>query len=222
MNTASSIPCWKQIGIHGDRSCRELAVHIHCRNCPRYEAGGQALFDQPPPPGYQAEWRAWLAQPVAAVRREEKAAQVFRVDQEWLALAANLFVEVVDPRPIRRIPHNTQPILLGLISVRGQLHLSFSMERLLGIGPSPAEEIAGLRALPRFCVVRRNDATWAFPADEVTGVHRFMTADIQPCPATVNRAIPKFSLGLLTRNERSIGLLDEDLLFSALERVLPS
>ena len=28
--------CWRRIGVAGDRTCPELAQHVHCRNCPVY------------------------------------------------------------------------------------------------------------------------------------------------------------------------------------------
>ncbi|WP_445633698.1 hypothetical protein [Nostoc sp. DSM 114161] len=30
--------CWNVIGIEGDRSCPQLSIHAHCRNCPVYSA----------------------------------------------------------------------------------------------------------------------------------------------------------------------------------------
>jgi len=35
--------CWRRIGVSGDRSCPELAQHVHCRNCPVYAGAAQRL-----------------------------------------------------------------------------------------------------------------------------------------------------------------------------------
>src|SRR5437588_4360 len=35
--------CWNRIGIGGDRTCPELAVHIHCRSCPVFSAAARRV-----------------------------------------------------------------------------------------------------------------------------------------------------------------------------------
>jgi chemotaxis-related protein WspD len=60
----------------------------------------------------------------------------------------------------------------------------------------------------------------AFPVDEVMGLHRFHQDAIRAIPATVAHAVPQFSRGMLTADERKIGLLDDELVFHALTKVL--
>ena len=41
--------CWNRIGIRGDKSCGQLAEHVHCRNCPVYAAAAKRILDRLPP-----------------------------------------------------------------------------------------------------------------------------------------------------------------------------
>jgi len=41
--------CWNRIGIRGDKSCGQLAGHVHCRNCPVYATAAKRILDRLPP-----------------------------------------------------------------------------------------------------------------------------------------------------------------------------
>lgn len=211
--------CLNRVGVQGDGSCPELSQHIHCRNCPVFETRGRSLLDREPPAAYLQEQTDLLAQAKASSPWVEHVANVFRIGPEWLALPARLFVEIVSVRPIRRVPHRSNEILLGLTSVRGEIHLCFSLAHLIGVetGGDLSAPVT-THSIPRFLVVRWKRATWVFPADEVYGLHRYRQEDIQPIPATVAKALPKFTAGLLPFAEKQAGLFDEELLFQALER----
>ena len=76
--------------------------------------------------------------------------------------------EVTEPRPVHRVPHRTNRVFSGLVSLRGQLHLCVSMHGLLEVDPpDPSEEPP---ASPRLVVIRQGPDRWTFPAEEVVGV----------------------------------------------------
>ncbi|MCX6991860.1 MAG: chemotaxis protein CheW [Kiritimatiellaeota bacterium] len=235
MNVTTIQDCWNRIGVQGDMSCPELRRHIHCRNCPTFEQGAHALLNRQPPAGYIEEWTQFLARAKETEAGFTDAALVFRIGPEWLALSARLCVEIVTMRPIRRVPHRSDRMLMGLASVRGELLLCFSLANLLGLEPgsrlepsaesSAAAETsaaanAASQALPRLLVARKDRFNLAFPVDEVMGLHRFHRDTIQAIPATVAHAVPQFSRGMFTADERKIGLLDDELVFHALTKVL--
>ncbi len=203
--------CWKRTGVQGDRSCPELARAVHCRNCPVFERGARTLLDREPPPGYLDEWTRLLAQAKPAEEPHTDTAITFRVGAEWLGLPARTCAEIVEPRPIRPVPHRTGPILLGVASVRGELLLCVSLAAVLEIqaaAPVPA-------ARPRLVVVRKDRSAWLFPVEDVGGLLRYHADRVRPVPATVAHAVPRFSRGLLMQGDRVIGLLDEDRVFKA-------
>ncbi len=211
--------CWKQTGVRGDRSCPKLKEHGHCRDCATFSQEGRALLNREAPGDYLTEWVSLLAQERETVRRDQKTVQVFRLMSEWLALPANCCVEVVEVRPIRHVPHRSNQILLGLVSVRGEIHLCVSLSNLLGIekdeGPEDAES---RRASRRFCVVKRDNISWVFPVDEAHGLVAYSEKDLQDIPSTVAKSFQKFTRGMLNIPGKKLGLLDETAVFHALSR----
>ncbi|MFA7159436.1 MAG: chemotaxis protein CheW [Kiritimatiellia bacterium] len=212
--------CWMTIGIRGSRTCPELARHIHCRNCPRYEAAGRGLLDRALPEDYLGDLTRMVARQETQESGAHKAAMVFRLGAEWLALPAAAFLEINRPRPIRRVPHRSNAIFLGLVSIRGDIQLCFSAAGLLGIedaGSNAAQPQAHLR---RFCVTGMNGRKWVFPADEVCGLCDYEDAAIQPVPVTVARAMQTYTSGIITIGSRQAGIINEELFFGAFDRSL--
>lgn len=128
--------CWNTIGVTGDRSCPELQKHVHCRNCPVFNAAGQRLFEREPPAEYLAEWTKRLAEPEVVAERGTLSVLIFRVGEEWLAFDIGLLVEIAEPRPIHSLPQRSNEILAGLVNIRGELELCVSLSGLLGIEPT--------------------------------------------------------------------------------------
>ena len=106
-------------------------------------------------------------------------------------------------RPVHRVPHRTNRVFSGLVSLRGQLQLCVSMHGLLDVDPPDASLDPSLH--PRLVVIRQDSETWAFPADEVVGVHRVARDRLQKTPstlATLDRQLQPGRLRLGRRAER--------------------
>src|SRR5437868_100730 len=112
--------CWPRIGVWGDGTCPELPRVGHCRNCDVYGASGRRLLDRPAPAGYIDTWTEMLAQEKDAARPSTIAHLVFRVGATWLGVRAAIMREVTAPAVIRRVPHRSREVLLGLVNVRGE------------------------------------------------------------------------------------------------------
>jgi len=221
MEKETNQACWNKTGIRGNRACPELAKHIHCRNCPRYESAGRNLFDREPPEAYLEEATKIIAEPYKKEEVRKKTCLVFRLGSEWLGLPVGIFVELTRPRPIRRVPHRSNQVFLGLASIHGDIQLCFSMDALLGV--QPAENVKATPAagvLKRFCVISANNRKWTFPADEVYGLGGYAEHEIQPAPVTVAKTIQKYATGIVVVNSRQTGLLDDELIIAAFERSL--
>jgi chemotaxis-related protein WspD len=226
--------CWNRIGVNGDRSCPELTSFVHCRNCPVFAAAARTFFDRPAPEGYLAEWARWLADSDGlrphgdadgtgdledggiVAHREGVSVLIFRLGGEWLAFRTRTVVEVTTPRPVHRVPHRSNRVLVGLVNLQGRAELCISMHGLLGV-EAPAS------ASPRLVVLRDRDRaeTWAFAADEVLGVHRVPRGQWGAVPSTLVNPAVGFSQAVLSWNDRSIGLLDEQRVFAALRSPQP-
>jgi chemotaxis-related protein WspD len=210
--------CWRRIGVQGDRSCPELAQYVHCRNCPVFEDAARAFFERQAPEGYLDEWARRLAEPVPRTEVSEISVLIFRLRDEWLALETNVLVEVALPKPIHKIPHRSNEVLLGLVNVRGQLLLCVSLPGLLDIEPSAEAIRSGLGATSRLVVVQDRADRWAFHAEEVAGVHRLPRAQLHAVPSTLANTAVSFSQAVFSWNDRSVGSLDAQRVFSALRR----
>jgi chemotaxis-related protein WspD len=181
-----------------------------------FAAAARTFFDREAPEGYLDDWATALGNTDAAA--PSKGANVslllFRLEDEWLALATAVVVEVTSTRTVHRIPHRTGPVLAGLVNLRGQLHLCVSLHGLLGVEPSP--NAAADQATARLVVIRRDHEAWAFAADEVLGVHRVSRDVLRGVPSTLANPAVSFSQAVFPWNGRSVGYLDEQRVFSSL------
>ncbi|AMV37846.1 chemotaxis protein CheW [Planctomyces sp. SH-PL62] len=239
--TASRLDdCWNRIGIAGDRSCPELKLHVHCRNCPVFARAARSFFDRPAPPGYLDEWARWLSDEEycdeeradasaagrdAEGRRNELGVLIFRLGQEWLAFRTQAVVEATLPKPVHRVPHRSNAVLKGLVNLRGQLQLCFSLHGLLGSAPQEAAAGAeggrdhGASPRERLIVLRDRTEIWAFAADELHGVEHFARGSLQGVPSTLANTAVSYSQAVIPWNDRSVGFLDENRVFAALRSI---
>lgn len=220
MNPGPITDCWKRTGVWGNHTCPELSRHLHCRNCPTFEQAAQGLLDREPPAGYVEEWTRLLALEKDSDRRLSEVAIVFRIHSEWLALRGACCVEVVSQRPIRRVPLRSNSTLAGLVCVRGEILLCFSLAEPLGLAEEAGPPAAPSQAAPRLIVAGKPRFKFAFRASEVLGLQRYAAEMVETLPATNAHALSRFTQGVLTLAERKIGLLDEERLFHALEKAL--
>lgn len=210
---AGGMTCWTQIGVWGDGTCPELARVGHCRNCEVYSAGGRQLLDRPAPDGYLERWTDLLAKDKAAASTASTPYVVFRVGQSWLAVRAVALRELTQPAVIRRLPHQRSDILLGLTAVRGEIYPCISLHALVGETVPQAADGA-----TRFLVARHQGADWVFPVDEVRGIYDVVTAEIEPLPTTLTDTGSVYTMGIAQCGDRPVGLVDEELVFSAIAR----
>jgi chemotaxis-related protein WspD len=205
--------CWNAIGTSGDRSCVELAVQVHCRNCPVYSAGAARLLDAAVTPEDLRQRAAEYAAPKVPERPGVVAVMIFRLQAEWYALPAALWREVAGPRPIHSLPHRRDQVVLGVVNIRGELLVCVSLGTALAAEGPPA-------AAPRLAVIQRAGERFAFPADEIAGLHRYDPAELGAAPVTLARTQVACTRGMFVWSDRPVALLDEERLFQVLNRSL--
>ncbi|SFI38403.1 chemotaxis protein CheW [Planctomicrobium piriforme] len=211
--------CWNRIGVHGDGSCPELTQYVHCRNCPVFARAGQQLFDHQPPESYVQQATQQLSQPIQIDSGAVLPVIVFRVGEEWLAFPVEAAVEITQAPAVHRIPHRHEKELLGLVNVRGELHLCISLQQLLGIDAAhTSAPAAGEKPSLRLLVSEYRGSSWAFQIDEVAGVTRVQTRDLSAPPVTVGRRADSLTGRVFVSDGRHIGMLDLDKLFGNLQR----
>lgn len=212
--------CWSRIGVSGDRSCTELAVQVHCRNCPVYAAGAMQALTANMPADYLASWTAHFARPQVVAEPHTRSVVLFRVAAEWFALPASSVTEVANVLPVHTLPHQSNPAILGVVNVRGALVTCVSLQQLLGVvAPDGAATSRADTAAPRrLLVIRWHHTRAVCPVDEVHGIHRLYERELLEVPTTVAKAVMAYSTAVLQWRERSVGVLDIDRLCSALTR----
>jgi chemotaxis-related protein WspD len=214
-----AIDCWNRIGVSGDSSCSRLAEVLHCRNCPVYSTAASHLLDRQLPADYRRQWTEHFSVEKKSAAAGRHSLVVFRVGREWLALPTRVFRQIAEHRKVHSLPHSRDKVLLGVANVRGALLVCVSLGRLLGLEQAPS------LAKPRTVYERLIVAEWegkplVFPADEVHGIYRHRPEELRDPPATVAKAAGNFIKGLLPWEGRLVALLDEELLFSTLNRSL--
>jgi chemotaxis-related protein WspD len=218
--------CWNRIGVRGDRSCPQLLRHTHCRNCAVFSAAARTLLDVPLLSDSLALATEHLARPAQGATEcgaaaDTQSAIVFRVSAEWFAIRTAVCLEIADVRPIHSLPHHRNGAVLGLANVRGALLICVSLVAILGVTTQP-ETVPGQTRRgtsgQRLLVARSDGGAVVFLVDEVHGVERFYGRDLKEVPATVAQAQATYTRALLSVHDMTVGLLDERLLFSTVER----
>jgi chemotaxis-related protein WspD len=215
--------CWNRIGVWGNDKprCKELENVIHCVNCKVYSGAGRLLLDRPADQQYIANWSEQLKKEKNKKHENTVSVVIFRIADEWLALSARLFQEVVEMRVVHRVPHSKSTVLRGLINIRGELQLCISMGQLLGIekrGRKGNNPQVGMGA--RMVVVANEKDRYVFPVTEVQGIYRYAPSDLQAVPTTAEQSKSNYLSGVLELSDRHVGRLDEGLIFSSLRRIL--
>jgi chemotaxis-related protein WspD len=205
--------CWNEIGVFGNSSCVELKKFHHCTYCPVYAEGARTLLEQEPPVDYLNEWTELLAHEKELQKQNTLSLMLFRIASNWLALPTPSFREIVEVRKTHKIPHRSNGRLLGLVNIKGVLHLCVNIREVLQIESS--EYVPGRNELiySRMVVVERNAKSWAFQVDEILSTQRFAPEEIIPLTDT-----QKGTCGILEWNQKTFDVLDEKLFFEKLER----
>jgi chemotaxis-related protein WspD len=174
------------------------------------------LLDREPPADYLAEWTERVAAEKEDVDLGTSSVVIFRIALEWLALPASIFQEAAENCILHTIPHRRGGIVAGIVTIRGELLLCASLAELLGIEKDSQN---GQRTIcPRLLVANRDRNHLAFPVDEIHGVVRYHPRDLLPVPASLAQATSIYSIGLLPWQNRTVGCLNDELLFYTLNK----
>jgi chemotaxis-related protein WspD len=178
------------------------------------------LFDREMPEDDLHEWTSRVAAKRSVIEVGRKSVVIFKIATEWLALPTEVFQEVVDQFVVRTLPHQRGGILSGLVNVRGELLLCVALQVLLGLEKvGPVQQRDTRTSQGRLLICNRKGDRLAFRADEVYGVQRYHPGDLRDVPATLAKAAAgAYVAAILPWNDRTVGCLDEELLFYALNK----
>jgi chemotaxis-related protein WspD len=213
--------CWNKIGVWGNRECDELKKAVHCRNCIVYSSAAAQLLGAELPQDYLERWAKHFATEPDVNRQRLQAALIFRIGAEWLAMSPLHLQEIGEGRPIHSVPGGRSNTLLGLANIRGELLVCVALDRVLGIEKSGPEKSRSKRAIYRRMIVAGREASrFVFPVEEVHGIHTFNPTELKGVPSTVAKAEATYIRGILPWQSKSVGCLDDQLLFDILNKSL--
>lgn len=208
--------CWNRIGIHGDKSCPLLVEHIHCRNCAVYAAAAVRLLDRYALDRQQAPMH--YSETIGRV--ESRSLLLFRLAEEWMALATRCLVEVAPVQTVHSLPHQRSRALRGVANVRGALVPCLALEELLSIDAQHTAPAAATRVMPRMLIIAIDGGSVVVPVEEVDGIHRIDLVELEQASAATTQAGARFTQGVLPFRGRSVRLLDDAALLLAMSRSL--
>lgn len=213
--------CWNKIGVWGKADCPELKKYVHCRNCPVYSAAAAQLLNVPTSPDYIEEWTGLIAQKREIKEPDTRSVMIFCLGMEWFALSTKMFKEVAESKAIHSLPHQRKGFVLGVVNIRGELLICVSVAEALGLGKTP-ETHSREKSLAhhRLLIVNDKGQRLVFPVDQVGGIHHFSRKEVKEVPATVSGATATYTTGMLSWQDKSVGLLDEQLLLYTLNKGL--
>jgi chemotaxis-related protein WspD len=216
----SDIGCWNEIGVAGDKSCDKLAPLVHCRNCDVYADAALRNLQRPAGDAYRAEWAAVLRQPLAQADTSDTSALAFRIGREWLALPTAMVAQVAPEAPAHRLPHRGGNGLAGIVNVGGKLMPAISLAAMLGLDERDAPAREGRHTFARLLVAEWEGQTFALPVADLYGIVRYASRSLTAPAATINRGFERYLLGVTSRADMHIGVLDASLIGHQMTRLL--
>ena len=201
--------CWNRVGVRGDKQCPLLERHVHCRNCEVYAAAATRLLDRY---ALVQEHQAAAVQPDA--ENTGRSMLLFRLGEEWLALATACLAEIAPLQAVHSLPHQRSRLLHGVANVRGALVPCLSLADLLGVQAGSTEQRSA-RAMPRMLILAAEGGPVVMAVEEIDGIHR-----LDPQLLGSGRDATRFTAAVLQWRGRSVRVLDDQHLLSAVQRSL--
>ena len=173
------------------------------------------------PDDYVRSWTARVSAAKSAVEPGTKSVVIFRIESEWLALPTQILQEVAEECTLHKVPGVGREILKGLVNIHGELLLCVSLEKVLGIeGAADEGNRTGHKICRRLLVCDRRGDRLAFPVHEILGLTLYQPGELRDVPRTLSKSASAYTLGILPWAERSVGCLDDEFLFYALNKGL--
>jgi chemotaxis-related protein WspD len=139
---------------------------------------------------------------------------LFRLGEEWLALATACLAEIAPLQAVHSLPHQRSRLLHGVANVRGALVPCLSLADLLGVQAGSTEQRSA-RAMPRMLILAAEGGPVVMAVEEIDGIHR-----LDPQLLGSGRDATRFTAAVLQWRGRSVRVLDDQHLLSAVQRSL--
>lgn len=178
------------------------------------------LLNRPPNPAYIATWTELLAQHKQDEEKEGGSVIIFRLGKEWLAITTLVFCRIIPFHTVHSLPHHTNDILLGVVNFEGQITLCINMHRFLLVEDTFSGPIELLNSgmFKRMIAIQNQQERWIFPVDDIYGIFQFESESLENIPVNIKKSSTNYLRGIIPWNGKSVGYLDEQLIFDGLRR----
>lgn len=177
------------------------------------------LFERTPSPDYLKEWTETLMEPpIVEINKQVISVTTFRLGEEWLAIPTNFVKEVTNRRLVHRIPHNKNHLLLGIVNLNGELQLVIALHLLLQMEMTLPTVKPVSYQQERIIAIYKEGEIWVFPVNEIGGIFSWNIDTIENVPMSISKSSANYIKGIIYVDQKTIGLLDAELLFSSLKR----
>jgi len=219
MSTLKMDDCWNKIGVWGDQKprCERLKKITHCHNCDIYSHAGSSLLSREIDQDYLNDWKKILESPRKNKNMQYHSVLIFKIEDEWFGIPSKLIKEITYCEKYHSLPHRKNNILTGLININGELLFYVSLKNLL---KTDKADDSNNNTHKRHIIIKDKEETYAFETDEVKEIIHYTKSDIKPSPMTIKNDPCCFIDGIVRHNEENIGILNSQLLFSALHKSL--
>ena len=197
--------CWNRIGIwrKGSDICSKLEKEIHCHNCDIYKKAGLELLDRKLPDNYKQNNTLAFSVKKENTKTKSESLLVFSSLTEWYALDTAVLDEICAYQPVHRIPHNPCSFIAGLVNIRGEIEACLSLTNLFNL---KSQDIP--KTVSKLIVIQLEAGRFAIPADEISGIFKFDTADILPPPVSVTINKESMINGIIEHNNHQAGVFN--------------
>lgn len=180
-------------------------------------ASARKLLERTPESSYIAQWTELIVKEKEESKfQSERSLVIFRLADEWFALPTAVFSEVSPVRVVHRIPHRTNEVICGVVNVKGRLLLCVNLHYLLETKFTKGE--GRLEKMERMLSIQSDGEEWIFSVDELYGIYHTMGEPLENVPVTVEKSKANYLKGMLQWDKRSVGVIDEELLFYSLRK----
>ena len=180
------------------------------------------LLSREAPPEYIREWTKIIREGKKTfLETREHSILLFRLRNEWFGLSTSVFNQICEKKTIHTIPHSSSDILVGLVNIGGQMRLCVDLVKLFDIEEKAVKQSSHSPVVyDRMIVIEKDEELWVFPVDEAYGIFQFDMGALENVPVNVSKSSSNYLRGVLTWKGKSVGFLDEELLFYSLKRSL--
>lgn len=145
---------------------------------------------------------------------------IFRLNDEYFAINSMIINQVTSLRSVHSIPHLKGREIKGTVNINGQLKLMICMHAILGLDHEDSHSSQIKSKTASLIVIENEHQVWCFAVSELFGIHHFTPGSMENIPVTLTKSSSNYLKNVVTWKEKTVGLLDEELLFFSLRRNL--